>query len=73
MTFVVFQALLHVARLGYNSGVLTAGQFLRTHNFHLVMQHDCNLVIYNSDKFTPQNVIWSTKTETKLAKARTRS
>jgi len=44
-------------------GTLHAGNFLRANNnYHLVMQHDGNLVLYRSQDFSPHNAAWSTST-----------
>ncbi len=50
--------------------ILTAGnalsqsQYLNNANYYLVLQNDCNLVLYNSSTFTSSQSIWSTNSST---------
>ncbi len=50
--------------------ILTAGnalsqsQYLNNANYYLVLQNDCNLVLYNSSTFMSSQSIWSTNSST---------
>jgi hypothetical protein len=43
---------------------LFQGQYLNNTNYYLVLQNDCNLVLYNSSTFRNSQSIWSTNSST---------
>lgn len=45
-----------------NGESLNAGEMLYSNGYYLVVQDDCNVVIYNGKPFEPKNAIWSTRT-----------
>ncbi|KAH9549043.1 hypothetical protein CY35_11G119900 [Sphagnum magellanicum] len=55
---------------GSTTNILTAGnalqqnQYLNYANYYLLLQNDCNLVLYNSSTFMNNQAIWSTNSST---------
>jgi hypothetical protein len=47
-----------------SGNALSQSQYLNNANYYLVLQNDCNLVLYNSSTFMSSQSIWSTNSST---------